>query len=79
MRDINTELTNILELLLEMKLDKCDTVEMGNPPAWDSLKHIEIIMSIEQQFHISFAPEDIPFLTSKKALLEKIESLTRHA
>ena len=75
MQDLDLELTKILELLLDVKIKPGDEVKMNNPASWDSYKHIEIIMSLEQQFNVSFEPQDIPLLTSKKAILEKLSSL----
>ena len=79
LEQIDAELTKTLEILLETKINPGDDIKIGNPISWDSIKHIEIIMTVEQQFNISFQTEDIPLLTSKKALLDKINILKNHA
>ena len=40
---------------------------------WDSLNHMNIILSVEEQFEITFDDEEMLGLTSFKKLLEGIE------
>lgn len=44
-------------------------------PAWDSLGHLNLILALEQQFDISFDPDQIPQLTSVQALADAVASL----
>lgn len=69
----------MLALLLGVSVGPDDNVTMNDAASWDSMKHIEIIMTIEQHFQISFSPEDIPGLTSQALLLAKIKELQSHA
>lgn len=39
-------------------------------PAWDSLGHVNLMMSVEQTFDIQLDVEDFPTLTSVPAILE---------
>ncbi len=71
--DFENKLINIMSLLFEKDVDA--DLTMQNEDLWDSLKHIEIIMTVEEEFGISFNPEDIPKLTSLKLILEKIIKL----
>ncbi|MEE6586249.1 acyl carrier protein, partial [Campylobacter coli] len=41
---------------------------------WTSLAHIDIIMSLEEEFEIKFNKEDLSLLKSQNALLEKIHA-----
>ena len=61
---------NILEMLLNQKVS--DDVSMENCDTWDSMKHIEIIMTLEDELGVSFNVEDIPHLTSLAKILEKL-------
>ena len=36
-----------------------ENASMDNVPEWDSLNHLRLIMSIEEEFGISLDPEDI--------------------
>ena len=40
---------------------------------WDSLKHIEILSAVGEEFNIKFTPDDINKLTSFKDILEAVE------
>ncbi len=45
-----------------------------NIPAWDSLQHLNLVLALEQEFGIQFAPEEIEQLLSVElvaALLEE--------
>jgi acyl carrier protein len=47
--------------------------------SWDSLNHLNLMLALEQEFKINFAPEEIEQLTSAgniTALLER--KLSRH-
>jgi acyl carrier protein len=33
-------------------------------PGWDSLKHLNLVIALESEFGVSFAPEEIPELLS---------------
>ena len=43
--------------------------------SWDSLKHIEILLLIEEEFDIWFEEEKIGELNSVKALCEAVERM----
>ncbi|EAI3979542.1 acyl carrier protein [Campylobacter jejuni] len=65
----------ILENILETKVDENTNLNMENCKNWTSLTHIDIIMSLEEEFEIKFSKEDLSLLKSQNALLEKIQTL----
>ncbi|EAL0079748.1 acyl carrier protein [Campylobacter lari] len=65
----------ILENILEIKIDENTNINMENCKNWTSLTHIDIIMSLEEEFDIKFNKEDLNNLKSQQALLEKIQTL----
>lgn len=69
------DLASILSNLLHYEITESDDVSMIENSKWDSLKHIEIIMSIEEFFNISFSPEEIPFLNTQQKILKRIKEL----
>ena len=72
----NQKLSEILSVLLGQNIDINSDVSMINCEVWDSMKHIEIITTLEEEFNISFPIEDIPKLTSYALLLDAINKLT---
>ena len=39
---------------------------------WDSLKHIHLVMALEEEFGIEFDDEEVAALSSAKAILDSI-------
>lgn len=62
-----------MTLLLGQNINADSNVSMDNCEIWDSMKHIEIISTIEEEFDISLPIEDIPKLTSFQLLAEAVE------
>ncbi|MBZ7963737.1 acyl carrier protein [Campylobacter sp. 2457A] len=50
---------------------------MQNCPSWNSLAHIDIIMSLEEEFDIKFDKEKLTKLNSQKILLDEIQKLKK--
>jgi len=67
---VKEKVKDILEMLLNQKVN--EDISMENCDAWDSMKHIEIIMTLEDELDVSFNVEDIPHLTSMVKILEKL-------
>ncbi len=65
----------ILSMLLGQEFTIDDDVSMENQELWDSIKHIEIITTLEEELGISFNTEDIPKLTSMKKIIEAINNM----
>ena len=42
--------------------------------AWDSVRHLQLVLAIEEQFGMSFEAEMIPALTSVRAIASAIEA-----
>jgi len=68
------KLAEILTLLLDQKVTPDSNISMQDCELWDSMKHIEIITTLEEELGVSFNIEDIPKLTSFELLLNAIEN-----
>lgn len=68
------QVAKILSLLLGHDIAVDDDVSMQNQELWDSMKHIEIITTLEEELRVSFNIEDIPQLTSMKKIIEVIKN-----
>lgn len=51
------------------------TAEMGNPPNWDSLGHMQLIVALEKEFSIRFPSHTIQELTNQKSIANVISKL----
>ena len=56
------ELTDVLVLILGGPVTA--STSRATDPGWDSLKHIQIVFSIEERFGVRFTEEEIPQLDS---------------
>ena len=62
--EIIKRLKNIFEKNFNQKISKVDELEFGKNKKWDSLRHIQIIISIEKEFDIKIKTSDVGQLTS---------------
>jgi acyl carrier protein len=62
-----TKLKIILANVLEV-----DSISVEDSPgtiaSWDSLRHLNVVLSLEQEFHVSFDADEIPELNSVRAI-----------
>jgi acyl carrier protein len=47
---------------------------IDNLPEWDSMKHMELIMSLESKFHVSFEVHEILLLNSVSKIIGVINN-----
>ena len=66
------KVANILAQLLKCTIEENENISMEDTELWDSMRHIEIIMTIEEELNISFPPQDIPTLVSLDKIVNKI-------
>ncbi|EAK6993003.1 acyl carrier protein, partial [Campylobacter jejuni] len=60
----------ILKNILEIEVNEHTNLSMNNCPEWNSLAHIDIIMSLEEEFEIKFDKEKLTELNSQNMLLK---------
>ncbi|EAK6167154.1 acyl carrier protein [Campylobacter coli] len=65
----------ILKNILEIEVNEHTNLSMNNCPEWNSLAHIDIIMSLEEEFEIKFDKERLTELNSQNMLLKEIKKL----
>ncbi|EAH6607116.1 MULTISPECIES: acyl carrier protein [Campylobacter] len=65
----------ILKNILEIEVNEHTNLSMNNCPEWNSLAHIDIIMSLEEEFEIRFDKEKLTELNSQNMLLKEIKKL----
>ncbi len=73
--DIRQRVEQILTILFRKEIQDLDNFSMESEPLWDSMKHIEVIMTLEEELGISFPPEQIPLLTSAPEIIARVKEL----
>lgn len=71
--DKKAKLLDILTTILGQEVDENASVETIE--TWDSLSHIEVIVTVEEEFGVKIPQQKIAEMTSVKKLLVWIETL----
>ncbi|MBP2618044.1 acyl carrier protein [Chryseobacterium jejuense] len=68
------KIIEIMAEVFEMPVNEFPTeITQGNIENWDSLKHLNLIVELEDAFDKSFEPEEISEMTSMDKIIEMIE------
>lgn len=74
---VQNHIAEIFSTIFKRKINSSDNVSVDNEMLWDSLKHIELIMTIEGELGVTFNKEDISKLTSLQKIIETVEELKK--
>ena len=66
-QDLTEVIKNVLDVDSVSEDDSMETIE-----SWDSLRHLNLVMAIEEHFGVTFDPDEIPELTSIRKISETI-------
>ena len=59
MTELERRVTEIVSLILDVPAERIPTTETAEDvAAWDSLAHLNIVASLEQEFGVSISPEE---------------------
>lgn len=73
--DIDIRIKNIMSIVLEVIESEINQESSSmNINSWDSLKHMNLIISLEEEFEIEFSENEIPELTNYKNIKNIISS-----
>ena len=71
----NERVSKIISKILKIPLEEIDdNFEMNHVSQWDSVAHLEIITSLEEEFKIQFSAEEISILESLKNIKKIVEN-----
>ena len=71
---VESKLNEIFTAVLELELDKINSeMSTDNTEQWDSIKHLMLMNTIEEEFNIQLNDEDLLNLTSYQAIKNRIE------
>lgn len=72
--DTEAQVRNLMAVIFKTELSKGSDIERESTPAWDSLKNIELIFAIEDEFGVVFSEQDAANLDSLSKLVRFIEA-----
>lgn len=77
MENLEVKIENILRNILEVESSSVKLAK-DEYPHWDSLKHLDILFALEEEFGVTFDPEEIHLLVNPVKIAEivrgKLES-----
>ena len=74
--NINERIKNIISIVMDVPLNKIDeNASSDNIINWDSLKHINLVISLEEEFELEFSEDQIPELNSYLNIKKTIQSI----
>jgi acyl carrier protein len=74
---MHRRIRKVLASVLGMPIDRIhDDSSVETVEEWDSLKQINLIMALEEEFSVRFEDDDVMELTSLDRIVKKLEALT---
>lgn len=73
---VEERIREIMTVVFDRAVAPGETVTFETEPAWDSLHHVELIFSIEDEFDIRFEEAELAAMTSLHALTEAVARRT---
>lgn len=64
-----------LSVILNREVDEKEDVQRQDQPDWDSLKHIELIVMLEDEFGIRFRADDLSRMNSLSQINDVVEEI----
>lgn len=72
--EIDTRVRETLALALKTQVPAEGHFAREDDPKWDSLKHVEMIFMLEDEFAVQFAEDDFPKMNSVAEIVTLVET-----
>ena len=76
---VEGRIREIMAVVFKRPIRRGEPVSRSTEPEWDSLRHVELIFSIEDEFGVRFDEDELMELTSLPALVGAVDRLTTPA
>lgn len=70
---IRAAVADLLSVAVGRRISQDESVARDSEPTWDSLKHIELILMLEEHFGIQFSEEEMVALRNSDQIVHAIE------
>lgn len=71
--EIQEAVAELLSISLERQVARVESVTRDSDPKWDSVKHVELILMLEEHFGVQFSEEEMGALHSSDEIVQAIE------
>jgi acyl carrier protein len=79
MRPVDAALTDLVARVLALPRADVAAARADSTASWDSLAHLRLLMAVEEEFDVSFSPDEITELDSVERIAEAIDRRTIRA
>ena len=70
---IQDAVAELLSITVGRQITQTESIRRDSEPTWDSLKHVELILMLEEHFGVQFSEEEIVALRSSDGIVHAIE------
>lgn len=77
MSELPGQLTGLAARVLDIPPEQAREARADNTPGWDSLAHLRLLMAVEEEYGVSFSPDEIAELDSVDRIVEALERILR--
>jgi acyl carrier protein len=71
--EIQAAVAELLSVSLGRQVAQTESVTRDSDPKWDSLKHVQLILMLEEHFGVQFSEEEMGALRSSDEIVQAIE------
>jgi acyl carrier protein len=71
--EIQEAVADLLSISLGRPVAQTESVTRDSDPRWDSLKHVQLILLLEEHFGLQFSEEEMGALRSSDEIVHAIE------
>ncbi|HEV8534276.1 MAG TPA: acyl carrier protein [Candidatus Limnocylindria bacterium] len=75
MNALNGRLTGLVARVLDLPAAQVEDASADSTPGWDSLAHLRLLMAVEEEYGVSFSPDEIADLDSVRRIGNAVERL----
>jgi acyl carrier protein len=70
---IQAAVVELLSITVGRPIAPSESVTRDSEPSWDSLKHIELVLMLEEEFGVQFSEKEMAALRSSDKIVNAIE------
>ncbi|MGO9152644.1 phosphopantetheine-binding protein [Mycobacterium sp.] len=76
--EVSRVVTAVVARILQISPEEVARVRRGEHEAWNSLKQIEIVLQVEEEFEVQFEEDDIAALSDVKSIVAAVDRVRGH-
>lgn len=71
--EIQNGVAELLSITVGRSIARNESVTRDSEPTWDSLKHVQLILMLEERFGVQFSEEEMAGLKDSEEIVQAIE------